>query len=85
MICNSTFERTIPFDVLLPAIAKYINALPDKPIDTLLQIICQDLFGSESKLDLVKLCYGSYMIKNTPSNTSSLFVTRINADDFLRM
>lgn len=67
MLCNSSIERFVPFDALLPALGRYINSLPDAPIEKLLEKICVDLFNDKSYLDLVQSSYNSYFVQDTPS------------------
>ncbi|XP_065224509.1 constitutive coactivator of peroxisome proliferator-activated receptor gamma-like [Planococcus citri] len=69
-ICGIKFENNVKFDMLMPAIGRYINKLPDQPIDELLKTISIDVFGDESALGLIKACYNSYLVQETPKITN---------------
>lgn len=68
-LCNSSAERSIPFHVLMPALGRYIKALPDAPIEILLKIISDDIFKNSVQVDLVKLSYNSYIIRPSPERS----------------
>lgn len=50
----------------MPALGRYIKALPDAPIEILLKIISDDIFKNSVQVDLVKLSYNSYIIRPSP-------------------
>lgn len=58
----------MPFQVLIPEIGKFINQLPDAPINEILKHISHNVFQDDSKLDDIKLSYSSYLIRAKPSN-----------------
>ncbi|XP_065222194.1 constitutive coactivator of peroxisome proliferator-activated receptor gamma-like [Planococcus citri] len=71
-ICPVYFStwRNIPYNILMPAVAKYIRELPDKPIDEILKLICVEIFGDESSLNSIERSYYSYVFQETSATAN---------------
>ncbi len=71
-LCHFRGSGNIPFEELLPALARYINKLPQVPHEKVLEYICKVLFRDNSQLELLKIVYNSYLIHSVPGIVHTL-------------